>query len=97
MYWAREIVGWLLVAAGLALFYVVYLLCLDRGAAGGEAYTPILEAVVLGVVGIVVFRGGVHLLKVSVAARICAGADERLYPNLPESRGRGEPRASARG
>ena len=90
MYWAREVVGWVLVALGLALFYVVYLMCVDRGT--GEAYTPILEAAVLGIVGIVVFRGGVHLLKVSVAARICARADERLYAKVPEPRGATLPR-----
>lgn len=57
----REIMGWVLVALGLCVFYLclVYL----SGAL-------IFEASILSVIGIFVFRGGIHLLKVAVAARV---------------------------
>jgi hypothetical protein len=74
MYWVREIAGWLLIGLGLLLFVVVYEFCERRG---------IFEAAILMVVGVVVFRGGIHLLKVAVAARICRQAQEQLYPAKP--------------
>jgi hypothetical protein len=62
-FWIREIMGWLLVLVGLLLFYLcVAILLGPRGL--------IAEAMMLSVVGIIVFRGGIHLLKVAVAARI---------------------------
>ena len=63
-FWFRELMGWLLVLLGLYLFA----LCL------GLLLNPepsILEAPVVSLIGIVVFRGGIHLLKVAVAARVC--------------------------
>ena len=72
-YWIREIAGWLIVGVGLMLIYVAYEMC-DR-------YQPrILEAWPMAISGIFVFRGGIHLLKVAVAARVCMQAQERLYP-----------------
>ncbi len=67
-FWMREIVGWLLVFASLGLFFYCFLLIQDR--------LP-LEAGPLTIIGIVVFRGGIHLLKVSAAARICSEARQR--------------------
>ncbi len=62
-FWIREIMGWLLVLAGLLLFYIcVAVLLGPRGL--------IAEAMILSMLGIFVFRGGIHLLKVAVAARI---------------------------
>jgi hypothetical protein len=64
-FWIREILGWLLVLIGLAAFYLSVTLLLD-------SRPWIFEAGQLTVVGFVVFRGGIHLLKVAVAARVCA-------------------------
>ena len=69
-YWIREIAGWLLIAAGLGLFFLVYTYCERRW---------IFEAGIVGVVGIFVFRGGIHLLKVAVAARIAMRVQEQGY------------------
>jgi hypothetical protein len=72
--WAREIAGWALVLLGLAIFAVVYdLFQRDRT----------FDACVFVVVGIFVFRGGIHLLKVAVAARVCRTAQDHLYPAPP--------------
>ncbi len=72
-YWIRELAGWLIVGIGLLLIYVAYEMC-DR-------YQPrILEAWPMAICGIFVFRGGIHLLKVAVAARVCLQTQERLYP-----------------
>jgi hypothetical protein len=78
MYWLREIAGWLLVGVGLLMFVMVYDLCDAR---------RIIDAGILMIPGIFVFRGGIHLLKVAVAARICAKAQEQLYPAAPSGAG----------
>ncbi len=77
-YWVREVAGWLLVGLGLLVFVTVYDFCERRA---------IFEAGIFAVVGIFVFRGGIHLLKVAVAARICAQAQDRLYPAAPAATG----------
>ena len=64
----RELMGWLLVFIGLGIFYLVIALMLNQGA------EFIFEGPVLAMVGIIVFRGGIHLLKVAVAARIAMQA-----------------------
>jgi hypothetical protein len=73
-FWARELAGWLLVLVGLYGFVLVYQLCLAR---------RLLEAWPMALVAIIIFRGGIHLLKVAVAARVCRQAQDRLYPTLP--------------
>jgi hypothetical protein len=70
-YWLRELMGWLLVGLGLVIFYEAYLFCRQR---------HWLEAWPITVMGIFVFRGGIHLLKVALAARVCQQAQDRLYP-----------------
>jgi hypothetical protein len=65
----REIFGWALVAIGLLTFAVTYLAFLRHGL--------IFESGPLTFIGYVVFRGGIHLLKVATAARVC---DEALPP-----------------
>ncbi|MFO0930048.1 MAG: hypothetical protein U0736_23995 [Gemmataceae bacterium] len=78
IYYVREVAGWLLLLLGLLLFAYVYDFCERRA---------IFEAGILAVVGIFVFRGGIHLLKVAVAARICQQAQDRLYPAAPTGAG----------
>jgi hypothetical protein len=67
--WWREIAGWLLVALGLYLMFITFVLISDN---------LVLEAGPLGIIGVVVFRGGIHLLKVAVAARLCSQARETV-------------------
>jgi hypothetical protein len=70
-FWAREIVGWILLALGLVGFYGCAVLIFNT--------THITETVFLTVISIFLFRGGVHLIKVAVAARICQQAQERVF------------------
>jgi hypothetical protein len=62
-FWMRELMGWLLVLLGLAIFYICFAILINPD-------PSIFEAPILSVIGIVVFRGGIHLLKVAVAARM---------------------------
>jgi len=75
----RELGGWLLIVLGLWAFRESWLMLRDR---------QIFEAPTMAVIGFIVFRGGIHLLKVSVAARITAQASRQLEeaarrPKLP--------------
>lgn len=69
-FWWRELSGWLLIGVGLLFFLLVYELCMKH---------YVVEAWPMVIVGIVVFWGGVHLLKVAIAARICQQAQDQLY------------------
>lgn len=66
MFWIREIAGWALIILGLWLFYVSYFVLLRNG--------YIIQSGPTVLMGIVVFRGGIHFLKVAVAARVCQQA-----------------------
>jgi hypothetical protein len=70
-FWVREAAGWLLIALGLYVFWLCYLLLQGHS---------ILEAGPLAFIGFIIFRGGIHLLKVAVAARICLQVQGRLRP-----------------
>jgi hypothetical protein len=59
-YWAREVGGWVLVVLGLVAFAQAYDMLLRK---------RLFEAGPMVFVGFIVFRGGIHLLKVAVAAR----------------------------
>lgn len=61
LFWIREIAGWLLVAAGVWLFWFTLAFLGSR---------QVVEGSVTALVGIVVFRGGIHLIKVATAARV---------------------------
>lgn len=61
-YWLREAFGWVLVVLGLAIFGLVILHLIE-----GLVY----QTVGMTLIGVFVFRGGIHLLKVAMAARIC--------------------------
>jgi hypothetical protein len=76
-YWSREVAGWLLVAIGLYTFWRAYDFLLDK---------RIFEAGPLVFVGFIVFRGGVHVLKVAVAAQASR--------NLPEQAAAGARRVT---
>jgi hypothetical protein len=81
-----EIGGALLVLLGLFLFFLVYALVV-----GPEH--RIFEGGPLTVIGIVIFRGGIHLLKVGAAARACRDFQERMRePKNTTPRGKTETR-----
>ena len=69
-FWIREILGWCLILIGLYVFMIALSLLLQPTPPGPR----IFEAPAFVLVGFVVFRGGIHLLKVAVAARVCLHA-----------------------
>lgn len=76
-YWAREIAGWLLILVGLIAFYQAYDLLLRK---------RIFEAVPMTFVGFIIFRGGIHLLKVAVAAQAARGLREAVSQPVKRAR-----------
>jgi ABC-type transport system involved in multi-copper enzyme maturation permease subunit len=76
----REIAGWLLLAFGLAIFYLSIVCILSPQ----HLY---VGASILTLIGFIVFRGGIHLLKVAVAARVCMQTQElvREMEAVPKS------------
>jgi hypothetical protein len=66
-FWFRELAGWVLVLLGLACFAIALAFCTIH---------YLFEAWVAAIIGIFVFRGGIHLLKVAVAARVCMQAQK---------------------
>jgi hypothetical protein len=71
IFWWRELSGWLLLALGLACFVIVWQFCKSRW---------LLEAIPMTFIGMIVFWGGIQLLKVAMAGRICQQAQDQLYP-----------------
>ena len=67
--WIRALFGWLMTVLGLLLLLLCAALLLEG---------RVFEAGPMSIIGIVVFRGGIHLLKVAVAARICTHSRDRL-------------------
>ncbi len=62
MFWIREVVGGALLALGLFIFGYCYFGLIRNG--------RILLTGPVVLMGVFVFRGGIHLLKVAVAARL---------------------------
>ena len=73
-YWVREFAGWVLVGLGLLVFYACY---------DFLTHGQVVEAGGFTFIGILLFRGGIHLLKMAVAARICLEAQERMGQERP--------------
>jgi hypothetical protein len=84
-FWVREIAGWCLVVLGLVIFYLCYRMLLRE---------DLFDAGPLTIIGIFVFRGGIHLLKIAVAAEVCLDADSRLPGQPPADRALADPRPS---
>jgi len=66
MFWTREIAGWALIGLGLLVFIIAFFIFLP--------HHMIVETVPAAFMGFIIFRGGIHLVKVAVAARICQQA-----------------------
>lgn len=91
-FWTREIAGWLSLLLGVFGFYVCYVLLMSRA---------IIEAGPMTVISIFLFRGGIQLLKMATAARICLEAqrrvaDEKPARTQPEARAAGRPATTSR-
>ena len=71
MFYVREVAGWVLMVLGLWLFYQSYSFLVNR---------MIVQSGPTVLMGIVVFRGGIHMLKVAVAARVCQQAPAESRP-----------------
>jgi hypothetical protein len=76
-FWLRELAGWVLVFLGLYVFLICIDVLVNRSGPRGPA-PLLLESGPLTLIGIIIFRGGIHLLKVSVAARICLIAQAEI-------------------
>lgn len=57
----REIIGWVIAAIGLMLVFVVLYLAMNR---------MVFEAMALSLPSLIVFRGGLGLVRLSTAGRI---------------------------
>ncbi len=82
-FWFREIMGWLLVIVGVYVLLVALAVLLSKPPPPGVSQPGLLEAPAIVVIGVVVFRGGIHLLKVAVAARVCMRAQGEVKKDPP--------------
>jgi hypothetical protein len=83
-FWWREVAGWALVAIGLYIFWQAYFMFMGRtNPEPDQSRYMMIEASGWSFVGIVVFRGGIHLLKVAVAARVCMQAAQGIAGDRP--------------
>jgi hypothetical protein len=80
-FWFRELVGWLLVALGLYLFLVVATELLNPAI----DWPRFIQAGPFILIGFIIYRGGIHLLKVAVAARVCMLAQEEISRQMLEA------------
>ena len=70
-YWSREVAGWALILGGLYAFVQAYDLLLSK---------RIFEATPMVFIGFIVFRGGIHVLKVAVAAQAALTQTDAAQP-----------------
>ena len=70
-FWIREIAGWALVLLGLYVLFICLVFLVNSP-------PRILTSGPLTLIGIIVFRGGIHLLKVAVAARVCLQVQDKI-------------------
>jgi hypothetical protein len=73
--WLREVFGWVLVGLGLAVFALCYFVFI--------ANKRVIEAGPIAFIGFIVFRGGLHLLKVAIAAKACRDAGREARTATP--------------
>ena len=66
-HWIQETAGWLILLIGLYTFRICFSF-LDNG--------QIVEAAVGGAIGFAMFRGGLNLIRLSVASRMIVRAPE---------------------
>lgn len=78
MFWMRETVGWLCIALGILTFGACYFVLIRNG--------KFFEASPTVLIGIFLFRGGIHLLKVGVAARLCRQPEPKKSRPAPSAR-----------
>ncbi|MBP3954331.1 hypothetical protein J8F10_03345 [Gemmata sp. G18] len=71
-YWSRELAGWGLIAVGLWQFWNTYTLLTNR---------RIFEAGPSAFIAFIIFRGGLHLLKVAVAAQAARSLADPAQPH----------------
>lgn len=71
LFWIRELAGWALVIVGLSWLYR----CLDMLESGRP-----VTAGTLAFIAVMVFRGGIHLIKVGSAACLVQRAHEKERP-----------------
>lgn len=67
VYWSREIAGWVVLLIGLWFFWATYQRLAEK---------RIFDAAPMAFMGFIVFRGGIHLLKVAVAAQAARALPE---------------------
>src|SRR5437763_15779886 len=82
VYWSREVAGWALILIGLWRFWETYVLLSNK---------RLFEAAPAAFIAFVIFRGGLHLLKVAVAAQAA-----RTLPEAGHSQTRKASRMPAR-
>ncbi len=79
MFWVREALGWVLVATGLYVFYQAMAALLREG-------PFILEGPLFITIGFIIFRGGLQLIKIGVAGRVCLQAQKAALAHEDEAR-----------
>jgi hypothetical protein len=94
--WFRELAGWLLLGGGVGAFVLCYVQFLLNGL--------VVQGVIFGFAGLVMFRGGLALLKLAVASRAArdvkrematqAAAVKQVRPQLGSGQPAGRPRKS---